>query len=260
MKLWALTMSQNDTEPNNVFHPNLVNVKSKGNVILVCEHASNEFPEEFEGLGLSREVQESHAAWDPGAFAVAQKMSDILAAPLVAGSVSRLIYDCNRPPSDPTAMREQSEIYDIPGNIDLSSKDRISRAERIHDPFHQALADLVNLHPISVPLVSIHSFTPVYYGKKRKTEIGLLNGNDERLSRTMFSICDDFTRLELGHNDPYGPEDGVLYTMEKHTSGTGRAHLMVEIRNDLISNSPTQVETAKTLSAWLSRAIQILNS
>lgn len=50
------------------------NAAAKGDVLLVCEHASATIPQKYGTLGLSPEVLSSHAAWDqalsplPGCF------------------------------------------------------------------------------------------------------------------------------------------------------------------------------------------------
>ncbi|MGO8506455.1 N-formylglutamate amidohydrolase, partial [Rhizobium leguminosarum] len=72
-------------------------------VLLVCEHDSNALPAVFGDLGLPSEALSSHIAWDPGALAVARILSEALDDTLAYQRFSRLIYDCNRPPSSPGA-------------------------------------------------------------------------------------------------------------------------------------------------------------
>jgi predicted N-formylglutamate amidohydrolase len=97
-------------------------------VVLVCEHASNHVPAELFGLGASDETLASHAAWDPGAIEVAEAMALELDATLVAAQVSRLVYDCNRPPEASSAMIAKSEAHRIPGNENLDAQARSRRA------------------------------------------------------------------------------------------------------------------------------------
>ena len=92
----------------------VINAGAKAPLVLVCEHAAREIPACFDGLGLDAAARESHVAWDPGALAVARAMAQDLDAVLVAGRVSRLVYDCNRPPEAPGAMPAQSEILRSP--------------------------------------------------------------------------------------------------------------------------------------------------
>ncbi|WYK18796.1 N-formylglutamate amidohydrolase [Roseovarius sp. W115] len=76
----------------------VINPEGLHEVVLVCEHASAYIPPNFNNLGLDKQVATSHIAWDPGALETATAMSKHLNAVLVAGCVSRLVYDCNRPP------------------------------------------------------------------------------------------------------------------------------------------------------------------
>ncbi len=45
----------------------LVNPSGAGAVLLVCEHASNFVPAEYQGLGLVPHALTLHSAWDIGA-------------------------------------------------------------------------------------------------------------------------------------------------------------------------------------------------
>ncbi|MEO0909456.1 MAG: N-formylglutamate amidohydrolase, partial [Pseudomonadota bacterium] len=105
----------------------LMNGDGKFPALLVCEHASNHIPECYNQLGISDEMAQSHAAWDPGALEIAEHLSQSFDAPLVKGEVSRLLYDCNRPPEAESAMVEKSEYDEIPGNKNLSDADRDRR-------------------------------------------------------------------------------------------------------------------------------------
>jgi len=87
-----------------------------GPFVFVCEHASNRIPAKFNSLGVSDAVRMSHAAWDIGALALSQSLSNHFQSPLVASTVSRLVYDCNRAPESPTAIVKSSEHDAVPGN------------------------------------------------------------------------------------------------------------------------------------------------
>jgi len=93
-------------------------------IVLVCEHASNFVPPNFNGLGLSEKQLQSHIAWDPGALDTAKLMVSKLDATLVASQVSRLIYDCNRPPHSSTAIPLSSEQQSIPGNSSITPAEK----------------------------------------------------------------------------------------------------------------------------------------
>jgi predicted N-formylglutamate amidohydrolase len=55
-------------------------------------------------------------------------------------------------------------------------------------------------------------------------------------------------------NEPYGPGDGVLHTLNLHAAPRGLEHVMIEIRNDLVSDERGQQQWAERLRAPLVRA------
>lgn len=228
----------------------VVNASGKAPFLLVCEHASSFIPEEFANLGLSADVQQSHIGWDPGAYEVARFMSQLLDAPLVAQRVSRLVYDCNRPPSAESAIPARSEIYDVPGNQNLSESDRQRRVEMVYEPFCGAVAAQVDhlTGRTKTPMfITIHSFTPTYFGKQRAVELGILHDADARLATVLLGALGAHSKLRLGENEPYGPEDGVTHTLVKHALPRNLHNVMVEIRNDLIASTEDQKKIATLL-------------
>jgi len=230
-----------------------VNPSGASSVVLVCEHAVHFIPDEFDNLGLPEHLRKSHAAWDPGAMAVGVHLSNILDATLIAGAVSRLVYDCNRPPSAVDAMPSRSETIDIPGNLNLSQSTRNARAKRYYDPFCRALSDRVAQANAPV-IVTVHSFTPIYHGAQRDVEIGVLHDSDTRLADAMVQVVSDHTETDVQRNQPYGPEHGVTHTLKEHAIPNGHLNVMLEIRNDLIETEGQQLKMAEMIAAWLADA------
>ena len=99
--------------------------------------------------------------------------------------------------------------------------------------------------------MSLHSFTPVYKGKPRKVELGILHDRDTTLSSRLIK---SFPKVDARLNEPYGPRDGVLHTLNMHGFVRGLTHAMIEIRNDLISTERGQDEWAQRLSVPLIQA------
>lgn len=238
----------------------LVNTAARSGIVLVCEHASNFIPEDFSNLGLDDKTLNSHAAWDPGALAVAKLMSAKLDAPLVATGVSRLVYDCNRPLVAESAIPKKSEIYEIPGNVGLSNSDRAERAERFYQPFRAALKETLDSGIQKIAVISVHSFTPVFHGKPRKLELGILHDEDTRLADALLSVIRQEGSLNARSNDPYGPEDGVTYTLNEHARPRDLLNAMFEIRNDLIADDRGQQAMAERLTGYLQLALSALGA
>ncbi|MEP3280433.1 MAG: N-formylglutamate amidohydrolase [Stappiaceae bacterium] len=241
----------------------IINPDGAGPVVLVCEHASAFIPPEFKGLGLNEAQRDSHIAWDPGAFQVAKAMSELLDAPLVHQTVSRLLYDCNRPPEAPSAIPETSEIHDIPGNHGLLPSEKKARAERFYYPFQSALNDVIDHRshrPQQPVLVTIHTFTPNFRGESRTLDVGILHDSDRRLADAMLENMRGDGALAFGRNKPYGPQDGVTHTLADQAIPLGLLNVMIEIRNDLVSERATQIAMANKLVDHLNAGLTKQNS
>ena len=241
----------------------VTNSKGNGRFVLVCEHASNVIPESYKNLGLGKKALLSHIAWDPGAMEVARLVSKKLDAPLVASCVSRLLYDCNRPPSVKSAVSERSEIYNIKGNTNLSKDKLDERAEKFYFPFRNALSECLGSHSRRVDstiLVTIHTFTPVFQGRPRNMKLGVLHDSDSRMADGVLNALGVSTSLKVVRNQPYGPRDGVTHTLKEHGTKRGIANVMIEIRNDLVATAEQQAEIATLLSDALILAADGMNS
>jgi predicted N-formylglutamate amidohydrolase len=232
----------------------LVNSGGRNSYVLVCEHASNRLPKSLGTLGLPESELQRHIAWDIGAEQVARRLSRLIDAPLVLQRYSRLAYDCNRPPDSADAMPEISETTHIPGNRHLTSDAKLMRTREIYRPFHATVADLLDRRAaegMRSTVVTIHSFTPVYKGKPRAVQLGILHDRDTGLAQKLIR---SFPTVDARLNEPYGPEDGVLHTLNLHAAPRGLSHVMIEIRNDFLLDEHGQVEWAERLSGALVHA------
>jgi len=239
----------------------VLNPDAIGPVVLVCEHASAHIPEAYNNLGLSPAMRNSHAVWDPGARALAVRLSILLNAPLVAGCISRLVYDCNRPPESPSAMPEKSELIEVPGNQGLSDEDRATRVTSVYDPFCDAVDDLLEArkaNALPTVLMTIHSFTPLYFGKPRNVEIGILHDTDSRLADAMLTRSDLIAPRVVERNSPYGPADGVTHSLKIHGVEHRLMNVMIEVRNDLLETEEMQNAIADELLGLLAPSLKEL--
>lgn len=234
------------------------NPDGHSDIVLVCEHASNIIPAELDDLGLDDTARNSHIAWDPGALAVAQRLSHRLDGALVWQRISRLVYDCNRPPEAASAIPERSEIYRIPGNIGLRPAERAERVVRFYRPFQYALANVLERRIAadrSPIVVTIHSFAPVFEGHARTVELGIVHDVDRRLADRVLAAATADNKLVVARNDPYGPTDGVTHTLVDQALQRGLLNVMIEIRNDLIADDAGQGRIAQRLAKYLTAGL-----
>lgn len=231
----------------------VINPGGQAALCLVCEHASAVIPPALGTLGLAPEHRQSHAVWDIGAEALALELSSRLGAPLVNATVSRLVYDLNRPPEAPDSMPSQSGEVPVPGNRDLSEAEKAARAAQVYDPFHATLSDLLDRFATPPVLVTIHSFAPVWHGTPRRTQLGLLHDADASLAEAMLSAADDTLVTHL--NEPYSASDGVTHTLARHATERGLKNVMIEVRNDLLREGSDVARIAAYLTHLLNTAL-----
>ncbi len=230
------------------------NPGGKAEVCLVCEHASPAIPAALGALGLSEEDRFSHAVWDPGAAELARRLAERLDAPVVMARVSRLVYDCNRPPERADAMPERTETIEVPGNRALSPEHRAARTQAVYDPFHQLVSDTLDGFTSPPALVTVHSFSPTWFGTRRETEIGLLHDADDRLARAMLRAAP--AGNAPGLNEPYSAADGVTHMLARHATARGLDSVMIEVRNDLLRDDDAQRRIAASLHQMITTALQ----
>jgi predicted N-formylglutamate amidohydrolase len=235
-----------------------INADGLSPFVLVCDHASNRIPEDYGDLGLSMVDRLRHIAWDPGALAVSLALTDLLDAPLVHSTVSRLVIDCNRTFTAPDLISLSSEDTVIPGNRDLGDNDRARRIADFHEPFHAAIDALLSRRAQEgreTILVAMHSFTPVYRGVSRPWPIGLIHGVDTGYTRALFdALKAEEPDLDVGWNEPYAALNGVTYTLEHHGDGRGLTSTMIEIRHDEILEPKGVARWASLLARCLEGA------
>lgn len=105
----------------------------------------------------------------------------------------------------------------------------------------------------------MHSFTPVYHGVKRAVEIGVLHDADSRLADAMLMRAADTSLYRIARNEPYGPADGVTHTLQLHGLRHGLPNVMIEVRNDLISDETGQDVAADFLTGLLQESLSALS-
>ncbi len=239
------------------------NRAARGPFLLVCEHASAEMPGRLDALGLPDEARRAHIAWDPGALGLSRALSRRLDATLVAALQSRLLYDLNRPPHAASAIPARSELHDIPGNATVSPEERQKRTAALYVPFHQAVFAEVARHlaegrpPV---LVTVHSFTPVYFSKVRSVEFGVIHDADPELAHAVAAEAKARLSLATALNEPYDAGDGVTHTLRLHATPFGLRNVMLEVRNDLIATPEAQEKMADDLAPVLTAALASISA
>ncbi|CAN5489293.1 N-formylglutamate amidohydrolase [soil metagenome] len=222
-------------------------------LILLADHARNTIPAEYHGLGMAPAEMQRHIAYDIGVEGVTEGLATRLGLPALLTCFSRLLIDPNRGADDPTLIMRISDGAIVPGNARVDDAERARRIARFHKPYHDAVAREIDacLAAGVVPaLVAIHSFTPFWRGVPRPWHAGILWDRDPRFSNMFIEGLSAAGDIIVGDNEPYtGTLEGD--TLNIHGSKRGLAHVLVEIRQDLIGGQ-------SGVDEWVERLARIL--
>jgi len=221
-----------------------------GGVLVVSDHASNRVPSDIE-LGIDPALLGQHVAVDLGVAEVGAEMARRPGTAAFQGNISRLVCDLNREPHAPAAIPIASDGHAIPGNA-LDHAGHLARIARFHEPYHTALAALLDDKPPALVL-SLHSFTPQLASsdEPRPWQVGVLYNEDDRAARLAIPLL-EAEGLIVGDQLPYS---GKLlnYTMNRHCEAEGRPYLGIELRQNEVASPQQQAKWAELLARLCNR-------
>jgi predicted N-formylglutamate amidohydrolase len=226
--------------------------------LLTADHAGKLIPRRLGELGVAAADLERHIAWDIGIAGVTERLSAALDATAVLQAYSRLVIDCNRDPSWPSAIPTVSEFTEIPGNANLTEAARAARVAEIFRPYHDRIAGMLDARAASgrrTIVVAMHSFTPVFKGEPRAIEVGVLYYRRTKLAEIMLDLLWAEGDLTVGENAPYALTADSDYSIPFHAERRGLEHVEIEIRQDLIASPAGQVLWADRFARLLTDAL-----
>ena len=226
------------------------------NLLIIADHASNYIPKKYNKLGLKKKDIITHKAYDPGIKDLAINLSNKLNSQLVLGQYSRLLIDCNRDVDDPTLISAISDRTLILGNKKITKQERNYRINKIYRPYHKKINKMILEKKINM-IISLHSFNPIFKGKKRSFKYGILSNQDRRLSNLILNEL-KMEKNIVGDNKPY---KGSLIgdTLYKHALKRGMHHSLIEIRNDLLSNVKKIDQVSNLMYRVINKSIKSLS-
>jgi predicted N-formylglutamate amidohydrolase len=225
-------------------------------ILLIADHAMRHLPLEYGRLGLDEAQFERHIAYDIGVEGLTRSLASALGCPAVMARFSRLLIDPNRGEDDPTLIRQLYDGAVIPGNYPLSEAERARRIVQYYQPFRQSVlltaAEMQGKSDAPPVVISVHSFTPSMGGRARPWHAGILWDKDPRAALPLIGMLRDGPGLIVGDNEPY---DGALHgdTLHDICTGQGIAHVLIEVRQDLIASE-------EGIEEWAVRLAPILTS
>ena len=209
-------------------------------------------PQIFSYLFRGREkILSSHQAYDQGAAGLARRLAGRLDSSLYLGSISRLLIDLNRSPSN------RKSLYSSYSNS-LDKAGRELLIKKYYEPYRKRLEEEVAAvigrgRPILH--ISVHSFAPVKNGKVRQADIGLLYDPARNVEKDMCAFLVGFFQknmvsIRLRRNYPYlGKTDGFTSFLRRIHTVRFYAGIEVEVNQALIAAGGRKKHKAEDLLA-----------
>ncbi|KYG84392.1 hypothetical protein AWW67_04590 [Roseivirga seohaensis] len=207
-------------------------------ILITCEHAGNELPESYKYLfKRGKEALESHRGWDPGAAILASYLGVELAVPVFMHPTSRLLVEVNRSLNHPQLFSEFT--------IDLEPSVKQFLLNKYYRPYRNVVTDWIKRETEAkneVAHFSIHSFTPVWEGEKRLTDIGILFDPKRRLeSKIALELTEKLRELAplltIDLNEPYkGTDDGFTTWLRKKFGVKSYSGIEIEVNQKFFFN------------------------
>lgn len=150
----------------------------KPHIIITCEHADFKIPDFVKSKmpsWFTTSLKKSHQTYDQYAIEISMAVKDLLkkqgfTVDLISYPYTRLLIDANRTKDNKGFYSKLSPYI---------TDQELKKIEDRYDAYKKECENLIqkNLKTKDIVLFSVHSFVPVFNGKKRKTDIGLLFRN-----------------------------------------------------------------------------------
>lgn len=224
-------------------------------ILVTCEHGGYSVPPLYRHLfSDAGDVLQTHRGWDLGALKLAQRFAKELNAPIFSATVTRLLVELNRSLHHPRLFSEFTKPLDRDVKSELLTKFWHPYRQSVE----QAIADKIG-DGFSVLHLSVHSFTPIWDGTARATDVGLLYDpastiEREFCSRWRTALKSLDSELTIHRNSPYrGTDDGFVTALRRQFQGHLYAGIELEVNQKFCSASQ---RCCSDLTASLIRSFQ----
>lgn len=234
----------------------------RSSVVLTCEHATRRLPWPGRLGREERRVLDSHWGWDIGAWSLTRELARRLQATAVGGRWSRLFIDLNRRIDDPTLIRTVAGGVELPWNRGVDATEIERRIDVHHAPYHAEIDRLIMrrlVRGIRPLLFAVHTFTPVFDGRPRRFDIGILYERHRGLAHRL-GRCLREEGLEVRYNRPYSGMAGMMYSVDRHGKHHRLACLEIEANHDLLRRPGASTALGRSISGGIRRLLDRLGA
>lgn len=231
----------------------LLRPRSLSPIVLTCEHASRSLPAGLPLEAAQRRLLRTHWGWDIGAWELTRELAGRLEASAIGGRWSRLWIDLNRRIDDPTLVRGEAGGVALPWNAGIGPGELERRILGHHVPYHTEIDRLVLrrlVRGVKPLLFSLHTFTPLFDGRRRRFEVGVLYQEHGELARKLGRTLRR-AGLTLRYNQPYSGMEGMMYSVDRHGSHHRLPCLELELNHELFATAGAAVRLGRIVAGGL---------
>lgn len=229
------------------------------NILVTCEHGGNDIPKKFRQLFFdAQEVLQTHRGYDLGALSISQMLAHGLQSRLFSSTTSRLLIDLNRSLGHAEIFSKWSKC--------LNKCERESLIQSYYRAYRDEVESYICSLVIQAPVlhVSVHSFTPVFNGMPRKTDIGLLFDPERQFEKEISrewqaALQTKLPSQNIHFNLPYhGTSDGFTTYLRTRFADGNYAGIELEVNQKHLADNQLCANVAEILLSTIPSAYKAL--
>lgn len=211
-------------------------------LIITCEHAGNEVPEEYSHLFQeSPEALETHRGIDIGALELTNTIAEKMEHEAYLHTVTRLLVDLNRSVHSPSLFSEFTREVSLDVREEIFEKYYRPHRKKVQEEIEDIISDGNQaIH------IGVHTFTPIWKNQERKVDVGFLFDPRRKkeqdfcwLWRHELQQCSTDLRLKM--NEPYrGTMDGFTTYLRRQYSAQNYLGMEIEVNQRFAKQSPKE--------------------
>jgi predicted N-formylglutamate amidohydrolase len=227
-------------------------------LILSCEHASPDVPNEWHGL-LGTQKDNRFAAFDPFAQELTIEIAKALGCDYLLGNISRLLLDLNK-------SITHDHCFPEPIRHDLTDSQKEHLISQYFNTYRDAFENLIQKHipkNHQVLHLSIHTFNPIEKGVEHNAAIGLLYDPSRHAEKEVVRVLNELfikrTPYTVRLNYPRtGKSDNFTSSLRKNYDESHYLGIELECNAFLLENELQAQEFYENIITCLRSLLELL--
>jgi predicted N-formylglutamate amidohydrolase len=233
-------------------------------LVVSCEHGGNDVPAAYRRLFTGPATQaalHSHRGWDRGSLQIGRWFARRLQAPLIVSTTTRLLVEPNRSIGHRRIFSEWTQS--------LPDEQKQSLLDHYYHPHREkVVAAITAAHADagSVLHLSMHTFTPVFDGVTRTTDVGLLfdparSPEADLCRQWQQQLRRHLPDLTIHRNRPYrGTSDGLTTALRRQFPPERYLGIELEVNQRFFAADVPTLSTRTLLEGLVTSLQQLLSS